>query len=73
MARSVEVDVNSDCISSGMCRRAHPAVFGEDDQRRAVVLVRPVVFDDALEDALEGCPVEALSARDALTGQHIFP
>ena len=73
MARSLEVSVGSACIGSGTCRRMLPAAFGKDDQRRAVVLAQPVEESDALWLALERCPVEALSARDAATGESVFP
>jgi ferredoxin len=73
MARFLEVSVNSDCIGSGMCRRTFPATFGADDQRQAVVLVHPVEESGMLWEALESCPVEALSARDAVTGESLFP
>jgi ferredoxin len=73
MARSVEVSVSSACIGSGTCRRTHPAVFGQGEDLRAVVLVTPVEESDELWEALESCPVEALSARDAVTGETLFP
>ncbi len=73
MTRSLEISVGSDCIGSGTCRRTFPAAFGSDDQHRAVLLAQPVEESDALWEALESCPVEALSARDAATGESLFP
>lgn len=73
MARSLEVSVGPACIGSGTCRRIHPAVFGQGDDLRAVVLVTPVDESDALWEALESCPVEALAAQDAATGEQLFP
>ena len=73
MARSLEISVGPDCIGAGMCRRTAPAVFGADDQRQAVVLARPVEESDPVWEALDSCPVEALSARDATTGESLFP
>lgn len=74
MAGSLELHVDgATCISSGYCRRALPDVFGADDKRKAVVLKSPV--DDATEvwDAMESCPVEAISAKNPETGDTVFP
>ena len=73
MTRSIELAVGPACIGSGTCRRLLPAVFGADAQRRSVVRDNPVPEDDALWEALESCPVEAISARDAATGAPLFP
>lgn len=73
MTRSLEVSVSSACIGSGTCRRLLPTVFGRDEQRRSVVLVQPVEESEPLWQALDRCPVEALSARDAATGEALFP
>lgn len=73
MTRSLEITVGPDCIGSGMCRRTASAVFGADDQRQAVVLQNPVEESDPVWEALDSCPVEALSARDAATGESLFP
>lgn len=73
MARSLEISVSPACIGSGTCRRLLPAVFGSDDQRRAIMLVNPVEDGEKLWQALDRCPVEALSARDAETGEPLFP
>lgn len=74
MASSLEISVDPPtCISSGYCRGALPAVFGADERRKAVVLKNPV--DDAPEvwDAMESCPVEAISAKSTETGETVFP
>jgi ferredoxin len=73
MSRTIELAVGPACVGTGTCRRLLPAVFGADDQRRSVVLANPVPEDDAVWDALESCPVEAISARDAATGEGLFP
>ncbi len=74
MARSLEVSVSSStCISSGYCRNNLPDVFGSTPERKSTVLVNPVADSPALREALEGCPVEALSAVDADTGETVFP
>jgi ferredoxin len=74
MSTSLEVSVDAPtCISSGYCRNSVPAVFGADDKRKAVVLASPVDESPELWEAMEGCPVEAISARNAATGEQVFP
>jgi len=73
MARSIELAVGPACVGTGTCRRLRPDVFAADGRRRAVVLVNPVPEDGAVWEALESCPVEAISARDAATGEALFP
>ncbi len=74
LSGSLELHVDgATCISSGYCRRALPDIFGADDKRKAVVLKNPV--DDTTEvwDAMESCPVEAIRATNAVTGETVFP
>ena len=74
MSRSLEVEVESFCISSGYCRNTAPSVFqavGAD--RKSAVTSNPVEETPAIWTAMESCPVEAISARDAATGETVFP
>ena len=73
MGRSLEVVVAPTCISSGYCRNSAPDVFGVGADRRAVVKANPVEETDDVIEAMESCPVEAISARDAITGENVFP
>lgn len=73
MARSLEITVSSACIGSGQCRQLAPDAFGADERHRSVVRHNPVDEDERVWEALESCPVEALSARDAATGEQLFP
>ena len=73
MTRSVEIEVAPTCISSGYCRNTAPEVFGAGPDRKAIVKQSPVPMSTGLQDAWESCPVEAISARDADTGEDIFP
>ncbi len=73
MARSLEVEVGPTCISSGYCRTFAPEVFATGPDRRSVVKANPVHESPELVEAFESCPVEAISARDAQTGEAIFP
>lgn len=73
MTRSLHVDVAPSCISSGYCRNSAPDVFGQGQNRKSVVKSNPVEESDALWEAMEGCPVEAISAKDAASGVVVFP
>lgn len=73
MGRSLQVAVAPSCISSGYCRNSAPEVFGVGEGRKSVVTTNPVEESDALMEAMEGCPVEAISATDATTGETVFP
>lgn len=73
MGRSLEVVVGPTCISSGYCRNSAPEVFGVGPDRKSVVIASPVDESEDLQDAMESCPVEAISARDAGTGALVFP
>lgn len=74
MATSLEIHVDEPtCISSGYCRNTAPDVFGALENRKSMVKTNPVEESPAVLDALEGCPVEAISARNAGTGETVFP
>jgi len=50
-----------------------PIVFGHDD-RNLVKVLQPEVNDSpALAEAITMCPTGALSARDAETGEIVYP
>lgn len=73
MARELEVSIGPSCISSGFCRNHAPDVFGTRPPRRTVVTRNPVPDSPALQEAMENCPVEAISAKDVVTGEVVFP
>lgn len=73
MARELEVSIGPACISSGYCRNQAPDVFVLKPPRRTVVASNPNPESPALEAAMEGCPVEAISAKDVATGDVVFP
>jgi ferredoxin len=73
MGRLLDVEVGPACIISGYCRSSAPDVFGVGPDRETVVKANPVEDSAALREALESCPVEAISARDADTGESVFP
>jgi ferredoxin len=59
----IEVDPGK-CIGSGMCAGVAPGHFRVEGGV-AVPLAASVVPDDAVVDAAESCPVEAISVHDA--------
>jgi ferredoxin len=63
----IQVDTDT-CIGSGMCVGTSPDFFrfDEDDKSRPVAEV--VDRDEAVIDAAESCPVEAILVRDAAGG-----
>jgi ferredoxin len=73
MSKSLNVTVDSTCISSGYCRRTAPRVFAEGPDRTSVVTGNPVTDSAEVQEAMESCPVEAISAVDAETGEQVFP
>ena len=73
MSRELEVEVGPTCISSGYCRNFAPDVFGAKEDRKSYVKANPVTETPALLEAFESCPVEAISAKDAATGEEVFP
>ena len=73
MGQSLEVEVAPSCISSGYCRNTLPEVFGAKEDRKSFVKSNPVTETPEVLEAFESCPVEAISARDAATGEPVFP
>jgi ferredoxin len=73
MPRELEVTIGPACISSGYCRNSAPAVFVKKPPRATVVSGNPHPESPELMQAMEGCPVEAISAKDAATGEVVFP
>ena len=60
------------CIGSGVCIGTAAAHFSLVDERSqpAAELIDP---DQAVVDAAESCPVEAILVRDAATGEVLAP
>jgi ferredoxin len=73
--RRLRVSVDeAKCVGGRMCQLAAPEVFRVDESRGlSQVLVPEVDESEEVWDALEGCPTEAISARDAETGEQVFP
>ncbi len=63
----MKVKVNPDvCVGTGSCVSLCPEVFELGDEGVAVVKVNPVPpeHEDACREAVEGCPVEAISLEE---------
>jgi ferredoxin len=73
MSRSLEVEVGPTCISSGYCRNFAPDVFGAKEDKKSFVKSNPVQETPEVLEAFESCPVEAITAKDAETGEEVFP
>ena len=73
MARELEVSIGPGCISSGFCRNHAPDVFVLKPPKRTVVKSNPNEDSPQLQDAMESCPVEAITAKDVATGEVVFP
>ncbi|MCF2532764.1 ferredoxin [Yinghuangia soli] len=68
----VEVD-RSVCIGSGMCIGSAPDDFKLDAGRQSHPRLEILPSSDAVMEAAESCPVEAISIFDAETGATLFP
>jgi ferredoxin len=51
------------CVGSGTCEMLAPDVFEVGDDG-VVAVLRPQVEDDAVRDAVQQCPTQALSLTD---------
>jgi len=61
------------CIGAGKCVEAAPKVFRLDDKRKAVVTDPKGNDEEAIQEAAESCPTQAITLIDEETGKQIFP
>lgn len=61
------------CVSSGMCVGLAPTAFELTSARQSTPKEAEVDPDDAVLDAAENCPAEAITITDAVTGAAVFP
>jgi ferredoxin len=72
--RRVRVDVDERrCVGSGTCVLIAPSLFSLDAGNTSVPPRDVVNADDALIEAVESCPTEALVAIDVDTGETVYP
>lgn len=60
------------CVGLGNCVALAPTVFEFDDENKAVVLDPDTVSDDALLEAAESCPYDAIIILDD-EGNQVYP
>ena len=65
--------VNDECIASGSCLGIAPKRFAWGDDGRSHPTSALVEADETVLDAVASCPMEAISAHDAETGELIDP
>ncbi|MER6914298.1 ferredoxin [Streptomyces sp. NPDC000594] len=68
----IEVD-RGVCIASGMCAGTAPDGFRLDEARQAHPSAADTDASEALLDAAENCPVEAITITLAGSGVPVFP
>ena len=60
------------CIGVGNCVAIAPTAFKLDEENKAIVLEPASVDDDALLEAAESCPVQAIILEDN-EGKQLYP
>ncbi|RLV08514.1 ferredoxin [Streptomyces griseocarneus] len=60
------------CVGSGLCAATAPDAFRLDDARRSRPVEEVILPSDAVLEAAEGCPVEAITIRGS-AGEAVFP
>ncbi len=71
--QDVKVRVDRDlCIGVSNCVVVAPTVFALDEENKAVVLDPSSVDDDALIEAAESCPENAIIVEDD-EGNQVYP
>ena len=57
--------VTDDCIACGLCIEACPEVFDMGEEVAIVISeVVPADVEDACKEAVDGCPVEAITVTE---------
>ncbi|MEU3350194.1 ferredoxin [Streptomyces sp. NPDC037389] len=60
------------CVGSGLCAGVAPGAFRLDERRRSHPVEGATAPSEAVLEAAEGCPVEAITIRGR-TGETLFP
>lgn len=63
MSKQLRVDTD-ECIGCGNCEEVCPLVFKLGDDDKSSVLLPEGGGHDCVEDAIDGCPVEAISWQE---------
>lgn len=74
MASRWLLDVDREaCAGSDLCTAFAPTAFELTQTRQARPKLAEVDADDAILEAAENCPTEAITVTDAATGAAVFP
>lgn len=74
MVRRLEISVDREtCISNALCTMTAPDHFELDATNRARATDSPAAASERLWEAIRGCPVGAIRAVDAETGEQLYP
>ena len=69
-----KIEVDRDlCVGDGICCNEAPGVFELDDETIAIVLSADGNTSDEILAAAQACPVDAITLRDAETGEKVWP
>ena len=68
-----QLSVNDKCVGSGMCVAVAPEHFRLDHDEQSHPTANRVASADAVVDAAESCPMEAILVTDADTGEVVAP
>ena len=61
------------CVSNAMCVSMAPAVFAHNEHYQSEAVNPAGGTLDEIIEAASNCPTEAISVRDADTGESLFP
>lgn len=70
---SWRVSISNDCIGSGMCVALSPAHFALGDDGKSYPLTALTEPLEVILDAAGSCPMEAITVRNAETGEQLAP
>ncbi len=70
----LKVTVDRDaCIGDGACCNDAPETFEMDDEDKAVVKSGSTDSRDAILEAAQNCPTDAITIVDKATGKKLYP
>ena len=68
----IEIDRDA-CVGDGLCVDEEPDTFEMDDEDIAVVINQEGDDPEAILDAAQACPSDAIILHDAETGAKVWP
>ncbi|XVQ15812.1 ferredoxin [Spirillospora sp. CA-255316] len=61
------------CVGTGLCAATAPHELDLDENGKGHATAETLPASEAVRDAAESCPVEAITITDTDTGKRIFP